>query len=77
MTQKSKIQRACFFICNKGKKCETYIRIYKNLDTLQMSRQFALRFIYKKTDTFCHAILYDFFVIIIYICTNFMTLGVT
>ena len=41
----------------KAKQIETFI--YKNPDTSQKSRQFALYFIYKKPDTLRYAIFYE------------------
>ena len=57
MTPISERQRVRFYIYTKSKKnCETFIYIYKKPDTLQKSRQFALRFIHKNLDTLRYAI---------------------
>ena len=41
--------------------------LYKNIDTLQKARQFALRFIYKKPDTLRYAICHEIFEVGIYV----------
>ena len=47
----SERQRASLYIYKKQKKCETFF-IYKNLDTFQKARQFALRFNIQKARHF-------------------------
>ena len=77
MTPISERQRARFYIYKNQKDCETFIYKYKNPDTLQKSRQSALRF-YSQIDI--HFRLHDFheiFEIGIYIYTKIMTLCVT
>ena len=59
-------QRAGVYIYKKQRKLRN-VFIYKNSDTLQKARQFALRFIYKKLDTLCYAIFPKTFEIGIYI----------
>ena len=40
--------------------CKTFIYIFKNPDTLQKARQFALRFIHIKQDTLRYAVFMKF-----------------
>ena len=47
----SERQCASLYI-QKAKKCETFIYIYKNSDTLQKARQFALHFYWQKSRHF-------------------------
>ena len=66
MTNSSKRQRARFYIYKK-KNIAKRLYISKNSDTLQKSRQFALRFYSQNPDTLRCAIFHEIFEIGLYI----------